>query len=50
MCGPRGPRPDRGHRMLHCASLESVFFHRIQHCDCTGTFQPVVVVHSFVLH
>lgn len=36
LCGPRGPRPDRGDRMLRCPTLESVLLHRIQHCDSSG--------------
>lgn len=45
MCGPRGPRPDRGHRMLRHPTLESVLLHRKQHCDSTGNekLQPLIM-------
>lgn len=36
LCGPRGPRLDRGDRMLRCPTLEGVLLHRIQHCDSSG--------------
>lgn len=36
MCGPWGPRSDRGDRVLRGPTLESVLLHWIQHCDCTG--------------